>query len=132
MRVKGSLPELVRKGVERDLGRYCEGRIPPHVREQIRMEYEIRGNSVTLIERRPPWRPEQTSEWSRLTVVIESVKPARPFKARATHLFERHELGTTLYTSSMEIIPTGAGATWRESRPPPPQQNNRLCPTPRR
>lgn len=68
MRVKGSLPELVRKGVERDLGRYCEERIPPHVRDKIRMEYEIRGNSVTLIERRPPWRPEQTSEWSRSTV----------------------------------------------------------------
>jgi hypothetical protein len=57
MRVKGSLPELVRKSVEREVGRYCEERVPPHLRAKIKMEYEIRG-SVTLIERRPPWRRE--------------------------------------------------------------------------
>lgn len=68
MKVKGSLPELVRKSVERDVGRYCEERVPPHVRDKIRMEYEIRGNSVTIVERRPPWSPELPPEWSRLTV----------------------------------------------------------------
>lgn len=41
-------------------------------------------------------------------MVIESVRPARPLMGRATHLFEPHELGT-LYTWSMEIIPTGPG-----------------------
>jgi len=68
MKVKGSLPELVRKSVERDVGRYCENRIPPHARDQIKMEYKIRGNSVTLIERRPPWRPELPPEWSSMPV----------------------------------------------------------------
>ncbi len=32
------------------------------------MEFEIRGNSVTIIERRPPWREDFGPEWSRLTV----------------------------------------------------------------
>ncbi len=68
MRVKGSLPELVKKGVERDVGRYCEQRVLPHIRDKIRIEYEIRGNSVTIIERRPPWREDFGPEWSRLTV----------------------------------------------------------------
>jgi hypothetical protein len=68
MKVKGSLPELVRKSVERDVGRYCEQRVPAHLRDKIRMEYTIRGNSVTIIERRPPWRPELASEWSTLPV----------------------------------------------------------------
>ena len=68
MRVKGSLPELVRKGVERDVGRYCEERVPSHLRDKIRIEYEIRGNSVTIVERRPPWREDFEPEWSRLSV----------------------------------------------------------------
>ena len=68
MRVKGSLPELVRKSVERDIGRYCEQRVPPHIRDKIRVEYEIRGNSVTIVERRPPSREDFGPEWSRLTV----------------------------------------------------------------
>jgi hypothetical protein len=42
MRVKGSLPGLVRKGVERDVGRYCEERVPAHLRDKIRIEYELR------------------------------------------------------------------------------------------
>lgn len=41
-------------------------------------------------------------------MVIESVKPSRPLKGIATHMFEPHELGT-LYTWSMEIIPTSLG-----------------------
>lgn len=54
MRIQGSLPEIVRKTVERDVGRYCEGRVPPHIRDKIRIEYEILGNSVTIFECRPP------------------------------------------------------------------------------
>jgi len=38
MKVKGSLPELVRKSVERDVGRYCEQRVPAHLRDKIRIE----------------------------------------------------------------------------------------------
>jgi hypothetical protein len=68
MRIQGSLPELVRKGVERNVGRYCEQRVPPRVRDKIRLEYEIRANSVTIVERRPPWREDLGPEWSRLTV----------------------------------------------------------------
>lgn len=66
--IRGSLPELVRKKVEREVGRYCENRVPAHVRDKIKMEYEIRGNSVTIVERRPPWREDFGPEWSRLTV----------------------------------------------------------------
>jgi hypothetical protein len=47
-------------------------------------------------------------------MVIESVRPARPVKASATHLFEPHADGT-LYTWAMEFVPTGLGgglAAW--------------------
>lgn len=68
VRIKGSLPELTRKNVEREVGRYCEDRVPPHVRDKIRNEYEIRGNAVTIFECRPPWRDDFGPEWSRTTV----------------------------------------------------------------
>lgn len=41
-------------------------------------------------------------------MVIESVRPSKPVKGIATHLFEPHPEGT-LYTWAMEIVPTGFG-----------------------
>ena len=41
-------------------------------------------------------------------MVIESVRPSKPVKGIATHLFEVHAEGT-LYTWAMEIVPTGFG-----------------------
>jgi hypothetical protein len=41
-------------------------------------------------------------------MVIESIRPARPFVAIATHRFEPHP-GGTLYTWSMEFRPTLPG-----------------------
>lgn len=44
--------------------KYAETRVPEHARDQIRMEIKIRGNSVTLIQRRIPWREDFGPEWS--------------------------------------------------------------------
>ncbi len=41
-------------------------------------------------------------------MVIESVRPSRPMRAVATHLFEPHPDGVR-YTWSMEMIPNGRG-----------------------
>jgi hypothetical protein len=41
-------------------------------------------------------------------MVIESVRPSRPVKGIATHTFDPHPEGT-LYTWSMEIVPTFVG-----------------------
>jgi hypothetical protein len=41
-------------------------------------------------------------------MVIESVRPSRPFKATATHRFDSHPDGT-LYTWSMEFAPNVPG-----------------------
>lgn len=42
------------------------------------------------------------------SMVIESIRPAAPVKAVATHTFEPHPDGT-LYTWAMEFVPTGFG-----------------------
>jgi hypothetical protein len=67
MTVRDSLPEPVRQQVERDVGSYCE-KVPPHVRDKVRNEFEIRGNSVTIFECRPPWREDAGPEWTRVKV----------------------------------------------------------------
>ena len=46
------LPELLQRQVAKKVAEYCEGRIPAHVRHQIRMSYRISGHSVTLFEER--------------------------------------------------------------------------------
>lgn len=61
-----ALPALTKKLVEKKLGAYCEGRIPPHIRHQIRLTFKIRGNSVTLIEERPYFRDQ--SKWTQNAV----------------------------------------------------------------
>jgi hypothetical protein len=50
------LPEFTRKLVETKLTKYCEQRIPPHVRDQVRLNYRIRGNLVTLFEERTVYK----------------------------------------------------------------------------
>ena len=43
---------------------YCKRRVPPDLREEIRIECSRRGKSITISERRPPWEPEYGPEWS--------------------------------------------------------------------
>lgn len=47
------MPQPIKKLVDAKLGAYCARRIPPHARDQVGMGYKFRGNSVTLLERRP-------------------------------------------------------------------------------
>ena len=51
----------------------------------------------------------RTVEWEQgRRMVIESIRPARPVRGRATHLFEPHPDGVR-YTWSMEMEPIGFG-----------------------
>ena len=54
-----AIPELTRRNAERLLEAFCERRVPPHVRDKVRMSFATRGNSVTLVEHRPVFmRPD--------------------------------------------------------------------------
>ena len=43
---------------------FCESRIPVELRDQIHLEYAVRGNAITIVERRPAWRPDLGPEWT--------------------------------------------------------------------
>jgi Txe/YoeB family toxin of Txe-Axe toxin-antitoxin module len=61
-----ALPILVRQTVDRKLAAFYERRLPAELHDEIRLLHTVRGNSVTLIEARPPFRGP--AEWSQLRV----------------------------------------------------------------
>jgi hypothetical protein len=62
------LPELVKLAAVRQVERFCDSRVPEHARDEVRLEFVVRGNSITLVERRAPWRSDVGPEWSSLTI----------------------------------------------------------------
>ncbi len=64
-----AIPELVRRRAEKELDAFCERRVPAFARDQVRLEYEFRGNAVTVVERRVPWHPALEGQpWSRMPI----------------------------------------------------------------
>jgi hypothetical protein len=58
------LPEL---DVER-VRRWCRQRVPGHLRDQIRVEYDAGRGQLTIVECRPPWRNDMGTEWTRFPI----------------------------------------------------------------
>ena len=48
------LPELTRLRVEQELTAYCERKVPLHVRDQVRLAFDLKGTHITLLEERAP------------------------------------------------------------------------------
>jgi hypothetical protein len=44
---------------------YCEQRVPPQARDQVRMEADVTDRAVTVMECRAPWREDYGPDWSR-------------------------------------------------------------------
>lgn len=44
--------------------RFCAFHVPEDALHQVRLEHEVRGRSITIIERRAPWSPDHGPEWS--------------------------------------------------------------------
>ena len=57
-----AIPDLTLRRATLLLEHLIERRLPPHIRDQVRMSVETRGNHVTLFEHRPVWR--MPDEWT--------------------------------------------------------------------
>ncbi|MGZ6838685.1 MAG: DUF3024 domain-containing protein [Blastococcus sp.] len=44
--------------------RYAEDRVPEYARQQVRNDVVLSGKTVTIVERRAPWRPDETQQWT--------------------------------------------------------------------
>lgn len=47
---------------------WADRRVPEHARNQIRLEVDVTDRTVTILECRPPWRPEYGPDWSRFPI----------------------------------------------------------------
>ncbi len=57
------LPTLVNQLVDAKLGKYCDNKVPEHIRDQLKIIYKVKGNSVTISEARPFFMdPKKTAE----------------------------------------------------------------------
>ena len=44
--------------------RWCQQRVPAQVRDKVSVEHRVRGRTVTIVERRPPWSLALGPEWT--------------------------------------------------------------------
>ncbi len=56
-----AIPDFELRRVKTLLEKYCEARVPPHVRHKVTVGFAVRGGAVTLFERRP--RFDAPTEW---------------------------------------------------------------------
>ena len=61
------LSNMQLQAAEASIKVFCEERVPQHARSQVRLEYRVRGNSITLIERRVPWE-DPIGKWTSLPI----------------------------------------------------------------
>ena len=61
-----ALRELEKKRIEKIVGRFCNNRVPAHLRKKIKLYYVIRGNNVKIIESRTHW--QNKDQWSNVPI----------------------------------------------------------------
>lgn len=47
---------------------YCATRVPAAHDDELRIEYEVHGSTITIYECRPPWREEMGPDWTRMRI----------------------------------------------------------------
>ena len=56
------------------LRRFCESRVPAHLRDEVRLEVDVRGNSMTIADCRPLWLGAP-GEWTRMKIAQIRYEP---------------------------------------------------------
>ncbi len=55
--------------------RFCGARVPERARHQVRLEIEVAGSTVTIVEFRAPWSRELGPEWSKTEIARLQYSP---------------------------------------------------------
>ena len=48
--------------------RYCDDKVPPQHRDQLRVECGVRGRSITIYDCQASWHPDLQPDWSRVPI----------------------------------------------------------------
>jgi Protein of unknown function (DUF3024) len=63
-----ALPHDVHEPALTLVERFCEECVPPEARAAMRVEHSVRGNAITIVERRPPWSELVGPEWTSMKI----------------------------------------------------------------
>jgi hypothetical protein len=69
--VAREIPELTRLAAEREVTDFCDRRVPPRARHQVRLDVETQGVTITMVERRLPYDangPVDPDAWTRVPI----------------------------------------------------------------
>jgi len=70
------IPDPARTVATEQIDAFCQSRIPVELHDEIRLEHTARGNAITIVERRPPWRPDFGPEWTSSDIARLRFDPA--------------------------------------------------------
>jgi hypothetical protein len=59
---------VIPDGAVERVQQWADARVPEHVRDQIRIELDVTDRTITILECRPPWRPDGGDEWTRFPI----------------------------------------------------------------
>ena len=59
---------MIPEGALDEIQRWVDRRVSEHARDQVRLEVDVTDRTVTILECRPPWRPEYGPGWSRFPI----------------------------------------------------------------
>jgi hypothetical protein len=71
-----AIPEAIKREGTKEVEAFFDRRIPAEFRDRIRLECSVRGNAITIVERRPPWREDFGPDWSSTKVAQLRFDPA--------------------------------------------------------
>ena len=55
-----ALSELTKKRAEKALAAYCKAKVPAYLKDEVRVDFKYRGNSVILFEKQPAFNRPNT------------------------------------------------------------------------
>ncbi|MGH2698358.1 MAG: DUF3024 domain-containing protein [Actinomycetota bacterium] len=70
------LPDDVKDDAIALVAMYCATTIPSELADEIRLEYKLRGRTITIYERRPLWREDLGPEWTSMRICSMEWDPA--------------------------------------------------------
>lgn len=111
------LSEFERQRVTRVFSTYCEMKVPHHVSDKFRVEFELRGGEIKLFESRPHWRDK--SQWTSQKVArfkkdinTNSWQLYYADKNERWHLFEPYPADKDIEKLLAEVEKDATGIFW--------------------
>ena len=75
--MRENVPMTVPQDVLAEVARFCGERTPDGLRDQLQLECSARGNAITIVERRAPWDPSFSTDWTTSAVAQLRLDTAR-------------------------------------------------------